>query len=211
MLQQGTRQSFEEEGGDSRLLSLVKLDKPSPLVSWLEELVGELLELLAPLSELIVVLSAGIKPSFILFFCFILLFWNQIFTCVSFSCNADAISIRLALVRYLLKWNSFSSSVSCLFVKLVRPVLLKLPAIPAIGPPVRQFTGPFAVVAYGDAFPPVLPPYSPTFGFVFAAATNLNFSFYLKNFFTRYIQSIFFIFQIIPFIFYICKNFSLLN
>lgn len=66
--------------------------------------------------------SAGINPSFILFFCFMRLFWNQIFTCVSFNCNALAISMRLALVKYLLKWNSFSNSVSCLLVKFVRPV-----------------------------------------------------------------------------------------
>lgn len=32
--------------------------------------------------------------------------------------------MRLARVRYLLKWNSFSSSVNCFVVKLVRPVLL---------------------------------------------------------------------------------------
>lgn len=57
------------------------------------------------------------------FFCFIRLFWNQIFTWVSFSPSAAAISIRRARVRYLLKWNSFSSSVSCLFVKFVRPIL----------------------------------------------------------------------------------------
>lgn len=66
--------------------------------------------------------SGAISPSFILFFCFIRRFWNQILTCVSLSCNAEAISMRLARVRYLLKWNSFSSSVSCLVVKLVRPV-----------------------------------------------------------------------------------------
>lgn len=66
--------------------------------------------------------SGAISPSFIRFFCFIRRFWNQIFTCVSLSCNAEAISMRLARVRYLLKWNSFSSSVSCLVVKLVRPV-----------------------------------------------------------------------------------------
>lgn len=66
--------------------------------------------------------SGAIRPSFMRFFCFIRRFWNQIFTCVSFSCSADAISIRLARVRYLLKWNSFSNSVSCLVVKLVRPV-----------------------------------------------------------------------------------------
>lgn len=67
--------------------------------------------------------SAGMRPSFIRFFCFIRRFWNQILTWVSFSCNEVAISILLALVRYLLKWNSFSSSVSCFVVKLVLPVL----------------------------------------------------------------------------------------
>lgn len=71
--------------------------------------------------------SAGIKPSFIRFFCFMRRFWNHIFTWVSLSCNAVAISMRLARVRYLLKWNSFSNSVSCLVVKLVRPVLLAPP------------------------------------------------------------------------------------
>lgn len=34
--------------------------------------------------------------------------------------------MRRALVRYLLKWNSFSSSVNCLFVKFVRAELLLL-------------------------------------------------------------------------------------
>ena len=61
-------------------------------------------------------------PSFIRFFCFIRLFWNHILTWVSLSPNAAAISIRRARVRYLLKWNSFSNSVSCLFVKFVRPM-----------------------------------------------------------------------------------------
>ena len=61
--------------------------------------------------------SGGISPSFIRFFCFILRFWNQILTCVSFSCRAAAISILRARVKYLLKWNSFSSSVSCLVEK----------------------------------------------------------------------------------------------
>lgn len=65
----------------------------------------------------------GSNPSFSLFFCFILRFWNQIFTCVSLSCSEAAISTLLALVKYLLKWNSFSSSVSCLVVKLVLTVL----------------------------------------------------------------------------------------
>ena len=107
--------------------------------------------------------SGGIRPSFIRFFCFILRFWNQIFTwkatrvsksilwtnfmltCfsvtvsgvfleistwVSFSWSAAAISIRLARVRYLLKWNSFSSSVNCLVEKFVRPVLLMPPPPP---------------------------------------------------------------------------------
>lgn len=47
-------------------------------------------------------------------------------TCVSFSCRALAISMRRARVKYLLKWNSFSNSVNCLFVKFVRPELLLL-------------------------------------------------------------------------------------
>ena len=37
-----------------------------------------------------------------------------------------AISMRRARVKYLLKWNSFSNSVNCLLVKLVRPRLLLL-------------------------------------------------------------------------------------
>lgn len=44
-------------------------------------------------------------------------------TCVSFNCKALAISILRALVKYLLKWNSFSNSVNCLLVKFVLPVL----------------------------------------------------------------------------------------
>lgn len=86
--------------------------------------------------------SAGTRPSFIRFFCFMRRFWNQILTyensllsivskivtnfnltCVSFNWRALAISIRRALVKYLLKWNSFSNSVSCLLVKFVLPVL----------------------------------------------------------------------------------------
>ena len=47
------------------------------------------------------------------FFHFILRFWNQIFTCLSDSCRLCAISILLFLVKYLLKWNSFSSSSIC--------------------------------------------------------------------------------------------------
>lgn len=96
----------------------------------LVDAVGELLVLLVPLRCIscwwwccCCCWAAGSRPSRCRFFCFIRLFWNQIFTWVSFSCSADAISIRLARVRYLLKWNSFSSSVSCLLVKFVRPVL----------------------------------------------------------------------------------------
>ena len=49
------------------------------------------------------------------------LFWNQILTWVSLSPSVDAISTRRALVRYLLKWNSFSSSVNCRVENVVRP------------------------------------------------------------------------------------------
>lgn len=67
--------------------------------------------------------ETGRSPSFSRFFCFMRRFWNQIFTWVSLSCRDAAISTRRARVRYLLKWNSFSSSVSCLVVKLVRTAL----------------------------------------------------------------------------------------
>lgn len=58
------------------------------------------------------------------FFHFMRRFWNQILICLSVKHSACAISIRLLLVRYRLKWNSFSSSnvwyrvyeVLCLFV-----------------------------------------------------------------------------------------------
>lgn len=69
-------------------------------------------------------------PSRSRFFCFMRLFWNQIFTCVSLSSSVAAISTRRARVRYLLKWNSFSSSVSCRVLKLVRMALLWAPARP---------------------------------------------------------------------------------
>lgn len=59
-------------------------------------------------------------PSRSRFFCFIRRFWNQILTCVSLSSRVAAISTLRARLRYLLKWNSFSSSVSCRVVKLVR-------------------------------------------------------------------------------------------
>ena len=73
--------------------------------------------------------SGGINPSFMRFFCFIRRFWNQIFTCVSLSCSVLAISILLARVRYLLKWNSFSNSVNILVVKLVRAVFWRAPGL----------------------------------------------------------------------------------
>lgn len=69
-------------------------------------------------------------PSLSRFFCFMRLFWNQIFTCVSLSSSVAAISTRRARVRYLLKWNSFSSSVNCRVLKLVRMALLCAPARP---------------------------------------------------------------------------------
>ena len=59
-------------------------------------------------------------PSRSRFFCFMRRFWNQILTCVSLSSRVAAISTLRARLRYLLKWNSFSSSVSCRVVKLVR-------------------------------------------------------------------------------------------
>lgn len=88
--------------------------------------VGELLVLLLPFIDGVArfkLISGGMRPSFIRFFCFMRRFWNHIFTWVSFNCSADAISILRALVKYLLKWNSFSNSVSCLLVKLVLPLL----------------------------------------------------------------------------------------
>ena len=82
--------------------------------------------------------------------------------------------MRLARVRYLLKWNSFSSSVSCLLVKFVRPVLLKLaPGIPDRGPPVRQLTEPVVDEVYIEdpELMTELLPNSPTVGFDFGAGT----------------------------------------
>lgn len=93
-------------------------------------------------------MSAGISPSFMRFFCFMRLFWNQIFTCVSFNCKDCAISILRARVRYLLKWNSFSSSVSCFVVKFVRPVLLLL--LPPMAPPPPPLPMPPETVRPGD-------------------------------------------------------------
>lgn len=63
-------------------------------------------------------LEAGADRPFVLgslwsFFHFIRLFWNQILICLSERQSEWAISIRRRLVRYLLKWNSFSSSRTC--------------------------------------------------------------------------------------------------
>ena len=44
------------------------------------------------------------------FFHFMRRFWNHILICRSVKFSACAISILLLLVRYLLKWNSFSNS-----------------------------------------------------------------------------------------------------
>lgn len=62
--------------------------------------------------------------------CFILLFWNHTFTCFSVKSSKAAISTRLGLHRYLLKWNSFSSSRSCVLVYAV----LKRRDAPPLGP-----------------------------------------------------------------------------
>ena len=54
--------------------------------------------------------------SFIPRFHFIRLFWNQILIWFSVNLRSLEISSLLALVKYLLKWNSFSSSTSCFWV-----------------------------------------------------------------------------------------------
>jgi len=61
-------------------------------------------------------------------------------------------------------------------VKFVRPVLLKLPAIPA-NEPAMQLTVPLAVLPYTDELDPAAapPPNSITLGFAFVAETNLFF------------------------------------
>ncbi len=48
--------------------------------------------------------------------CFIRRFWNQTLTCRSVRSKRAAISTLLGRHRYLLKWNSFSSSSSCVLV-----------------------------------------------------------------------------------------------
>lgn len=58
------------------------------------------------------------------FFHFILRFWNQILICLSVRPRAWAISIRRLLVKYRLKWNSFSSSSVWYLVYAVRERLV---------------------------------------------------------------------------------------
>lgn len=62
------------------------------------------------------------------FLCFIRLFWNHTFTWFSDKSNSAAISTRLGLQRYLLKWNSFSSSRSWVLVYAVLSLLDALPS-----------------------------------------------------------------------------------
>ena len=57
---------------------------------------------------------------FLSFFHFTLLFWNHIFTCFSVRSSMAAIWILRSLDRYLLFWNSFSSSRSWILVYAVR-------------------------------------------------------------------------------------------
>lgn len=83
-----------------------------------------------PVSPPELVWSIDNGHSFILFFAFIRRFWNQILTWVSFRFNAVAISILLARCRYRVVINSFSSSVSCLVEKFVRPVPAPLGSFP---------------------------------------------------------------------------------
>ena len=51
------------------------------------------------------------------------MFRGFVLTCLSVRSNDAAISILRGLHRYLLKWNSFSSSSSCVFVYAVRNLL----------------------------------------------------------------------------------------
>lgn len=48
--------------------------------------------------------------SLLIFFIFILRFWNQILTCLSVRLSSRATSYLRSLVRYMLNRNSFSSS-----------------------------------------------------------------------------------------------------
>ena len=70
--------------------------------------------------------------SLLSFFHFILRFWNQILICLSERHRAWAISILRRLVRYLLKWNSFSSSSVWYRVYAVRALFPSGPVISTI-------------------------------------------------------------------------------
>lgn len=54
--------------------------------------------------------------SLLIFFIFILRFWNQILTCLSVRLSSRATSYLRSLVRYMLNRNSFSSSSVWCFV-----------------------------------------------------------------------------------------------
>lgn len=58
------------------------------------------------------------------FLCFILRFWNHVFTCVSLRLKADASSTRSGVERYLWAANLFSRPVSWGSLKTVRAFLL---------------------------------------------------------------------------------------
>lgn len=64
--------------------------------------------------------------------CFIRRFWNQTLTCRSVRSNRAAISTLRGRHRYLLKWNSFSSSSSWVLVYAVLSRREPLPPPPAL-------------------------------------------------------------------------------
>lgn len=75
--------------------------------------------LLPPPPDVESLLSASLSPPVLLRvcrLCFMRLFWNQTFTWRSVRSREAAISMRRGRHRYLLKWNSFSSSRSWVFV-----------------------------------------------------------------------------------------------
>lgn len=55
----------------------------------------------------------SISASSVCLLYFILLFWNQVLTCMSDSRSFSASSPRSAEERYFLSWNFFSSSATC--------------------------------------------------------------------------------------------------
>lgn len=100
--------TLSSSSSSSSLLMLPLLDALLPLAITLpgpEDAVDVVLPPSAPLP-----LGPVNLATLFSFFHFILLFWNQILICRSVRASAWAISIRRLLVRYRLKWNSFSSS-----------------------------------------------------------------------------------------------------